>query len=27
LNLVIESIGRLAAYAYDIAEITLDTYL
>ncbi|WP_291767140.1 phosphate signaling complex PhoU family protein [Caldivirga sp. UBA161] len=27
LNLVIESVGRLAAYAYDIAEITLDTYL
>lgn len=27
LNLIIESVGRLAAYAYDIAEITLDTYM
>lgn len=26
LNLIVESVGRLAAYAYDIAEITLDTY-
>ena len=26
INLILESVGRLAAYAYDIAEITLDTY-